>query len=438
VKSRRESARDDHAGPRGALASWVAWVSIAALYTGVLLLGSLARAIRGRSAPATGPVAVLGAFYNPNWFVSHARPLALSGVGGVVVVTDTVPAQVEGVQVVVPPRWLVRLTTRNTARLLCFLGVGLKQRPSLFMGFHLAPAAAFAQLVGGLLGRPSCYQMTGGPIEIVGGGYQAENPVLRRLRGPSPLLERLALATARRFDLVVVRGSKARDYLVERGVPAGRVACITGSVDVSRLTRDDERDYDLLFLGRLEGIKRPLRFVQVLADVAARRPDVRAVMVGDGPLRDSVREEAARLGVGARLEMTGRVADVERYLVRSRVFVLTSRFEGVSIALAEAMAAGVVPVVSDVGDLADLVEDGRNGFLVDPEDPQAFVERVLELLGQPERCRRLSQAAREKALSRVSLEQVTELWREQLGRLVRVGGTTDTGTRVRYSGRSSA
>jgi glycosyltransferase involved in cell wall biosynthesis len=438
VNTQRESAHDDHAGPRGALASWVAWVSIAALYAVVLLLGSLARAVRGRRASATGPVAVLGAFYNPNWFVSHARPLALSGVDGVVVVTDTVPAQVEGVQVVVPPRWLVRLTTRNTARLLCFLGVGLKRRPSLFMGFHLAPAAAFAQLVGDLLGRPSCYQMTGGPIEIVGGGYQAENPVLRRLRGRSPLLERLALATARRFDLVVVRGSKARDYLVERGVPAGRVACITGSVDVSRLARDEDRHYDLLFLGRLEGIKRPLRFVQILAEVAAVRPEVRAVIVGDGPLRDSVREEAARLGVGARLEMTGKVADVERYLVRSRVFVLTSRFEGVSIALAEAMAAGVVPVVSDVGDLADLVEDGRNGFLVDPEDPQAFVRRVLELLGEPERCNRLSQAAREKALSRVSLEKVSELWREQLGRLVRIGGTTDTGTRVRYSGRSSA
>jgi glycosyltransferase involved in cell wall biosynthesis len=401
--------------------SWIAWVAVAGLYSLVLLVCRLARTFRGPSVPKAGPVAALGAFYNPNWFVSHARPLTRSGVEGVVVVSDGVPANVQGVRVVIPPRWLVRVATRNGARLLYLLVVGLRYRPSLFMGFHLAPAAALALLTGRLFGRPACYQMTAGPVEVVGGGYQLENPVLSRLGGPSRVLERLALATVREFDLVVVRGSRARRYLVERGISADRVACITGSVDVDRLAGEDRRSYDLVFLGRLASVKQPVLFVRVFAEVASRRPDVRAVIVGDGPLRDAVADEARRLGVEPLLEIVGKVEDVGRYLLRSRVFVLTSRSEGVSIALAEAMAAGVVPVVADVGDLADLVDDGRNGFLIGSDGAEAYARRVLQVLDDDALRQRLSQASRETARGRVSLENVTQLWRTNLGRLVVVG-----------------
>ena len=81
---------------------------------------------------------------------------------------------------------------------------------------------------------------------------------------------------------------------------------------------------------------------------------------------------------------------MESILIRSKIFVLTSRTEGLSIAMAEAMASGVVPVVANVGDLADLVVDGVTGFLVTLDNVPEFVQRAALLLGPFGRPSRMS------------------------------------------------
>jgi hypothetical protein len=116
-----------------------------------------------------------------------------------------------------------------------------------------------------LFGRPACYQMTGGEIEVKDGGVGAENGLMALLGRRSDFIERLALRVVGEFDLVVVRGSKAAHFLAAHGI-ARNVTINTASVpDVQGLA---ERRYDLAFVGRLTPIKQPEKFFEIVDRVS--------------------------------------------------------------------------------------------------------------------------------------------------------------------------
>jgi glycosyltransferase involved in cell wall biosynthesis len=179
---------------------------------------------------------------------------------------------------------------------------------------------------------------------------------------------------------------------------------------------------DLVFVGRLVPGKQPLAFVEIVGRIARRQPALRAMLLGDGPLRDAVERRAAELGLGGCLEVAGQVADVADVLGRSRIFVLPSLSEGLSIALAEAMAAGAVPLATRVGDLADLVTDGVNGYLLDPFDHEGFVRHADVLLRDAAHWRRLSAAAASAARAHMDLPRVAALWSARLRETVQAAG----------------
>jgi glycosyltransferase involved in cell wall biosynthesis len=392
-----------------------------AAYAAVLAVAALFPRAGRRAWTRRGCVLVTGTFHNPGWYASHLRPLSLAGAGTVLVVADGTHADIAGVRVLPPPRWLARLLGRAGAKLLWIIALSVRHRPDLYMGYHILPNSSLALVAARLFGRPACYQMTGGPVEIVGGGYRSlGNALLGRLRVPSPRLERLALRVARAFDLVVVRGTGGAAFLAARGL---RGAIVPGSVDGTRFRGAGERSFDLAFVGRLAPGKQPLEFVEIVAAVARRGRAVRAVILGDGPLRGEVERRVADLGLEGRVEIAGQVAHVADVIARARLFVLPSLSEGLSIALAEAMMAGCVPLAARVGDLGDLVADGVNGYLLDPRDRDGFVARAVALLEDEAAWGRLSASASASARAHMDLAHVATLWRARLHEtIVRAGG----------------
>jgi glycosyltransferase involved in cell wall biosynthesis len=330
----------------------------------------------------------------------------------VIVVTDRPQPQIDRVRVICPPGWLRAIAGRALAKLVWTVIVGFHARPHLYMGYHIIPNSLIALTTARLFSRPACYQMTSGPAEVDGGGFRSDNPILSRLGRPSAVLERLAVRVVRQFDLVVVRGSGARRYLTERGV--SDVAVITGGVDPGRFRSHSQKPYHLLYVGQLIERKRPLEFLEVAAAVVREVPGLRVAMVGDGPMMSRLRTRAGELGISEHVEFHGQKSDVEEFLGRSRVFLLNSRNEGLSIAMAEAMMSGAVPVVADVGDLGDLVRNGVNGYLVAGGDVQEFVRVVTNLLVDEGLSNRLSLAAAESARAHTGLNQVAELWATHL------------------------
>jgi glycosyltransferase involved in cell wall biosynthesis len=400
-----------------ALRGWLVWWFVFAAYAGTRILAGILGGVVRRGAAARvndRTLLVTGRFFSGNWSRSHLLPLANStGLRRVVAVVDgPVAGLPEKVELRRSPRFLQIVLGRNLSRALTTFWLAMRLRPDAVMGYHLFPAGMAALIAARLCGARAIYQSTGGPTEIIGGGSSTENAILSRLNGPSPALERLAMALSRMFDAVIVRGRNAREYFEKLGA-AGRTVIIPGSIDTGGLAAaQGERNIDFVFVGRLTEVKQPEQVVQIAAMLRATSPELRVVLAGDGPMRAELEAEVQRLALQDCVSFAGHVEDVAALLGRSRVFVLTSRSEGLSIAMAEAMAAGCVPVVADVGDLGELVENGVSGWRVPPGRIDEYADRIRSILADTVEWERLSQEARRRAVENNGVEAVAHRWDE--------------------------
>lgn len=153
----------------------------------------------------------------------------------------------------------------------------------------------------------------------------------------------------------------------------------------------------IVYAGRLARYqKRALDVVGVADALAARGIPFELVVAGGGPEQGDFLAAAARHLVGGRLRFVGGIPNdmVQELLSRADAFLLPSAFEGLPVALLEAMACGAVPVVSDIrSGVRQVVRHAESGFLVAPGDVHGFADRLAELALDPDRTTRMSVAA---------------------------------------------
>lgn len=152
-------------------------------------------------------------------------------------------------------------------------------------------------------------------------------------------------------------------------------------------------------------VKRPLDVVRIFASLAQDVP-ARLLMVGTGPELGAAKEEAARLGVCDRVIFEGAVVGVAELLASSDLLLLPSDSESFGLAALEAMACGIPVIGTKAGGLPEVVEDGVSGALEAVGDVHSMALRAAEILGDPERHRRMSAAARERAITRFPASKV--------------------------------
>ena len=297
--------------------------------------------------------------------------------------------------------------------------IAFQQKPDVIMAYSLFPPGVFSLMAARLTGKAAVVQLAGGIQEITSGGYDTEKPCI-----PGWMQKRLVALCHRvcaEFDDVVVRGRKAEAYLREHLQPR-RVDIIPGSVDPVRFqTAARRRQIDLVFIGRIVPVKQPDHVVEIIKRVAQKRPGLRAVIAGRGPLLDEMKAKVKDLGLEKNVCFAGHVERVEGLLTRSKIFLLTSRSEGLSIALAEAMLAGTVPVVANVGDLSELVVSGQCGWLIKPGDFDDYAGKICDLLGDGPAWTKMSQEARAMSFENNSVDSVVRRWQRCLPENCRPG-----------------
>lgn len=368
-----------------------------------------------RSKKLNESIVVIGVFHNPNWFTSHVTPLTKANIGKVILVTDEPIKKLDNLIYFCPPKALSKIFSRAGAKFLWAIYAGYKFKPDLFMGYHIFPAGAIASICGHYFKKPCAYQVTSGKLELDGGGYNAENRLLVSLGKHSSLIEKLALKLTKTFDLLVVRGSQAEQYLRDKGVKA-KISIVTGSTDVHQqsLIKSHEKDIDLIFVGRMTETKRPELFVETVHIIKQSFPDIKAVMAGDGPDYEKIVELISSLDLDSNIKTLGQVRNIEEWLKRSKVYLLTSRWEGVSISMLEAMACGAVPVVTNVGDLKDIVQHGHNGFLINNHIPNDFSIPIVELLNDLSALDTMASEAANTSYIISDISSVSSRWHEVL------------------------
>ena len=229
------------------------------------------------------------------------------------------------------------------------------------------------------------------------------------------LLERIA---ARRVAGIACVTASLRDFVArEMRLPTTISVIHNGIPDYvapsSSPPRDDARR--LVSVGRLASVKAYDVLLRAFARVSHKRPRLSLTLVGDGPEREALERLAERLGVSSKVDFAGFRDDVPDLLSKQDLFVLSSRHEGISIAILEAMRAGLPVVATRVGGVPDTVVDGVTGVLVPPDDAPRLAEAIDRLLECPCSLRAIGAAGRAVQRRGFSLGPMRERYLELYG-----------------------
>jgi glycosyltransferase involved in cell wall biosynthesis len=208
-------------------------------------------------------------------------------------------------------------------------------------------------------------------------------------------LERLA---ARWCAAIVALSDYEREVgLAARVGTESQYRVIRNGVEVELFAGERKASNKVVFIGRLDPPKRPDLALHAFAQVADAFPEAELQLVGDGALAGRTRQLAGDLGLDGRVSFLGERNDVPDLLAEAACVLLASDYESSPLVVVEGMAAGLPVVASDAAGVAELVDDGRTGFLAPVGDAAGLAAGLERVLGNPERARSLGDAGRAAA-----------------------------------------
>lgn len=255
-------------------------------------------------------------------------------------------------------------------------------------------------------------RLTGRPVLVKLANSGPASDILKMRRGQQLALSKWMLPTALKSQRFVALNNAIVSELREAGVPEDAIVEIPNGVEMKSASAEPglHDPARLVYVGRLhpqKGVDAAIRAVALVRS-ESRAPAVNFRLVGDGPDRRGLEQLVDQLGVSDSVQFLGIRDDVSAKLEESDVFVLTSRAEGLSNALLEAMAAGLPVIVSNVPGNNDVVVDGENGILVDPEDPEDIAAALTRVLGDGAIRSRLGHEGRRTVGQRYALAQTAD------------------------------
>ncbi len=157
-------------------------------------------------------------------------------------------------------------------------------------------------------------------------------------------------------------------------------------------------------VARLDPAKNQVLMIEALAKLRDANPNMRLLLVGDGPSRSELEARARQLQVEDRVIFTGYQSAPGPYLAIMDLFLLTSLTEGTSMTLLEAMSLGTPPIVTNVGGNPEIVPSSEFGALVPSNDIGALTEAIDHLLQNPEQRKQIAQAVRQRFTTAFAIE----------------------------------
>ena len=198
----------------------------------------------------------------------------------------------------------------------------------------------------------------------------------------------------------------------------GRVACIRNGIDLKERSRQIDRwltrkelgidpgTHVMGTVGRLTSVKGLPYLLMAAKNLLNLGMTVKVLIVGEGSIRSDLETQARDLGISEDVVFAGYREDTDDLLRAMDIFVLPSLSEGIPMALLEAMAASRVVIASRVGGIPEVIDDGVEGFLVEPRDVNGLTETCLRLIQSPVMAKEMGEKARKRVERDFSAEEM--------------------------------
>jgi glycosyltransferase involved in cell wall biosynthesis len=222
------------------------------------------------------------------------------------------------------------------------------------------------------------------------------------------------------FDVHYIAVSEAiKRVMMDGGVPEKRIDVVRSCIDLGRLENAPIADVraelgiskDAVVIGNIAHMadhKGQIYLVRAAAIVKERYPGVRFVIVGDGELRSDLEVEVKRRGLDGILIFTGFRKDIASLLSSFDIFAFPSHLEGLGTSLLDAMVMRKPIVSTTAGGIPEVVQDGVNGILVPPKDPDALASAIIRLIEDLELRNKYGNAGRRIVEERFTADKVVE------------------------------
>jgi len=357
-------------------------------------------------------VVLTGTFYSKNWIDAHLVPLVTCrSVKHVYIVSNGLNYQLDGLTVVKPSGKLTKWTGATIARLLAFAFCSLTKKPDYIGGFHILFNGSLSILLANILCCRSIYFSVGGITETLVAG-KTENNFFKFLDGKDDFLTSHICKIAANATQVITMGKGAKRFLSNHGVNNDAIHVISGAIDKNIFyppSSDVLKKYDLVLTARLSKVKQVNLLLEIIASLKDKNFKCNALIIGDGPLFESLKSQAENLNIIELVDFVGHQDDVVSWLHQAKIYILTSRSEGVALSMLEGLKTGLPAIVPNVGDLSDVLVDGFNGHLIENHSIDDFAERIITLLSTPKKLEEYSLNAIEST-KKFDLDCVISQW----------------------------
>lgn len=339
---------------------------------------------------------------------SKVEPIARSEmVRTVYVFRESAGEEIVGVEYITIPTF-VRKTKiiRHVFEFFQVLFFSLKLRPAYINGIYTLPQGLRSTVVAKLARCKSIISVIGGVIEV------------ETYYKPSWFWKGLNLWMLRTCDVVTTTGTSVTAFLVRHGIKQKKIYELGGSVNTERFNASslEQRSVDILFVGYFTELKGPDRVLEVVKMLKPLIPDVKAVFLGRGIMMPEIQSKIREYGLESNVFLPGYVPDVGQYYMKSKLLMMPSRTEGLSIAMLETMSCGCVPVVSNVGNMTDAAWHQENAMVVDDYlDIDGFYAASLELLENADKRKRLAVCGEKLVSEKYSVSVQSRVFDAMLG-----------------------
>jgi len=267
---------------------------------------------------------------------------------------------------------------------------------------HLPWAGMAGRLVGRLTGVPVVY---------------TEHNKWERYHKLTYHLNRLSFSSQQK--VIAVSEEVANSIKINYGKAKPPVQVVANGADTGKYARTQTGDHEIRKqlnipeTATVIGItcvfrvqKRLGTWLEIAKALHEKHPDTFFIIVGDGPLREEIHAKAKDLGTDKYVFFAGLQAETRPWFTAMDLFMMSSEFEGLPIALLEAMSMNCVPACTAAGGIPEVIKDGENGVLVPVQQPMQLVERISQLMQQPAQLASLKQAARETVINSFSMKKM--------------------------------
>ena len=207
-----------------------------------------------------------------------------------------------------------------------------------------------------------------------------------------------------------------KDYMIcDIGINSKKIVVVRNGVRALKRqinhTNNESTILKLVSVGRIAKIKNHRFMLDGLKLVSSSNINIKLTIVGDGPELNNIRDYTHELELDPSVDFLGFRSDIETILEDKDVFIMTSEYEGISIALLEAMRVGLPAIATRVGGIPETVIDGKTGILVKPKDTAALASAIEMMFNNKQIRRSMGQKAYEHFMAEFNEDIVIEKYK---------------------------